>query len=114
MAARAKKPPAGGSPFAGLARIRSLGSPFSRPAVRPLSLPVATPVTRRLVRSSSLDHLADDGQAARRRGRAPRGASPGLHGPDVLAPANSAQSGPRRKPAAAVSGLAGSDCLRTR
>ena len=34
---------------------------------RPLSLPVATPVTRRLVRSSSLDHLADNAQAARRR-----------------------------------------------
>ena len=74
-------------------------------AVRPLSLPVATPVTRRLVRSSSLDHLADDGQTARRRGRAPRAESPGMPGPDVLAPANSSRSGQRQKPAAAVSGL---------
>ena len=73
-------------------------------AVRPFSLSVATPVTRRLVRSCSLDHLADNTHGARRRGQAPR-AGPGVHGPDVLAPAKSAQSGQRRKPAAAVSGL---------
>jgi hypothetical protein len=76
--------PAGWSPFAGIARIRLLGSPFSLSAVRasqlsgPLSLPVATPVTRRLVRSSSLDHLADDAHAARRQRRAPRAKSPDM------------------------------------
>jgi hypothetical protein len=52
------------------------GSPSSLSAVRPLSHPVATPVTRRLVRSSSLDHLADNTQAARRQGRAPRAERP--------------------------------------
>ena len=46
-----------------------------------------SPALPRLLRSSSLDHLADDGQAARRRGRAPRAESPGMHGPDVLTPA---------------------------
>ena len=95
----------GGLPSPALPGSGPWGSPFSLSAVQPLSLPVATPVTRRLVRSSSLDHLADDGQAARRRGRAPRAESPGVHGPDVLAPANSVPSGhQRRKPAATVSG----------
>jgi hypothetical protein len=86
MAAQSKRP-AGWFPSADLARIRSLGIAVQPPAVRPLSLPVAIPVTRRLVRSSSLDHLADDGQAARRRRRAPRPESPGMHGPPVVPPA---------------------------
>jgi hypothetical protein len=77
----------GGFPPPALPGSGPRGSPFSLLAVRPLSLPVAIPVTRRLVRSSSLDHLADDGQAARRRGRAPRPESPGMHGPNVVSPA---------------------------
>ena len=56
------------------------GVAFSLCAARPLSLPVATSVTRRLVRSSSLDHLADDTHAAQCHERAPRAGSPGLHG----------------------------------
>src|SRR5512135_1746203 len=86
MATQSKRP-AGRSPFAGIARIRSLGVAVQPLAVRPLSRPVATPVTRRLVRSSSLDHLADHTHAVRRRGRAPRAESPGMHGPNVVSPA---------------------------
>ena len=51
--------PAGRSPFAGIARIRSLGvavQPLSCP--RPLSLSSRLRVSPALVRSSSLDHLA--------------------------------------------------------
>ena len=54
----------GGLPSPALPGSGPWGSPSSLSAIRPLSLPVATPVTRRLVRSSSLDHLADDVYAA--------------------------------------------------
>jgi hypothetical protein len=88
----------GGLPSPALPGSGPWGSPFSLSAVRPLSLPVATPVTRRLVRSSSLDHLADDGQAARRQGRAPRAKSPGMHGPNVVSLAQAkAAIGPRTR-----------------
>ena len=53
-----RKRPAGRSPFVGIVRIRYWGSPFSLLAVRLLSLPAAIPVTRGLVRSSSLSRLA--------------------------------------------------------
>ena len=59
MAAR-KNGLRGGLPSPALPGSGPWGSPSSLSAIRPLSLPVATPVTRRLVRSSSLDHLADD------------------------------------------------------
>jgi len=55
-----KETPAGRSPFAGIARIRSLGvavQPLSCP--RPLSLSSRLRSPRHSVRSSSLDHLAD-------------------------------------------------------
>ncbi len=60
--------PAGWSPFAGIARIRSLGV-----AVQPLScpglsaFPPGSGSPRHTVRSSSLDHLADDIHVAWRR-----------------------------------------------
>ena len=56
-----EKRPAGWSPFAGIARIRSSGvavQPLSCP--RPLSLPPGSGSPRHSVRSSSLDHLADN------------------------------------------------------
>jgi hypothetical protein len=84
MAARSKDGPRGGLPSPALPGSGSWGSPFSLSAVRPLSLPAATPVTRRLVRSSSLDRLADNTQAARRRGRASRPKAPACTGPNVV------------------------------
>jgi hypothetical protein len=83
----------GGLPSPALPGSGPWGSPFSLSAARPLSRPVATPVTRRLVRSSSLDHLADDTHAARRRRRAPRAESPGVHRPNVMSPAQAKAAG---------------------
>jgi hypothetical protein len=87
MAVRPENGLRGGLPSPALPGSGPWGSPTSLSAVRPLSRPVATPVTRRLVRSSSLDHLADNTHAARRHGRTPRAESPGMHGPNVVSPA---------------------------
>lgn len=87
MAVRPENGLRGGLPSPALPGSGPWGSPSSLSAVRPLSRPVATPVTRRLVRSSSLDHLADNTDAARREGRAPRAERPGMHGPNVVSPA---------------------------
>ena len=77
-------------------------------AVRPLSLPVATPVTRRLVRSSSLDHLADDGQTARRRDGRPGPKAPACTGRTswlLRTPHSPVSGGSPRLPYRALSGI---------
>jgi len=83
--------------------------PASRPSRRDSGLPggwcgPAPSITSQTILTL---HGAEDGRLA-------RAESPGMDGPDVQAPANSAQSGQRRKPAAAVPGVcrAGARSLR--
>ncbi len=79
MAARSKRA-WGRSPFAGIAR----SGPWGRRSACQLSclsaFPPGSGSARHSVRSSSLDHLADDAQAAWRQWRAPRAESPGMYG----------------------------------
>jgi hypothetical protein len=76
-----------------VAGVRLEVSPQHLPSGKGLhSAPAGTaPASHRsetLVRSSSLDHLAEDTHAARRQGRAPRAESPGMHGPNVVSSAS--------------------------